>query len=116
MTLAAFLLRQEIAETYLSVNWLESLPGADQTSRLASLRVEIAKTGYGIAKTAKYAVLHVGTARKTVHEQASDQRWIRVAQETVGFPRYHAGIHDTATEEMVIAQALVDSVGALAPA
>lgn len=116
LTLAAFLLRAEIAETYLSVNWLESLPGADRAARLASLRTEIANTGYGVAKTAKYAILHVGTTRKLVHERAPDQRWIRVTQETEGFPPYHAGIHDTATDELVIAQAIVESATAFDPA
>jgi hypothetical protein len=114
--LAAFLLRAHIAETYLSVNWLECLPGADRSARLASLRAEIAKARYSVAKTAKYAILHVRTTRRLVHERSPDQRWIRVTQETEGFPIYHAGIHDTATDEMVIAQAITDSVVAHEPA
>lgn len=108
LTLAAFLLRP--SESYLSVNWLESLNGADQAARLATLKVEIANAGYQVAKSGKYAILNVGTTRQMVHERSPDQRWIRVTQETAGFPFYHAGIHDTATDEMLVAQAILDSI------
>jgi hypothetical protein len=107
-TLTAFLLRA--AETYLSVNWLESLPGADTSARLASLRAAIARDGnIRPAKTGKYAILHVGTTRRVVHDRTPDQRWIRVTEEAEGYPAYHAGIRDTANDELVVAQAILDS-------
>jgi hypothetical protein len=116
-TVAHFLLRQEIQETYLSVNCLEALPGADHAARVVSMRAEVAKSGFRASKNAKYAILGVGSTRKLVHERAADGRWIRVTTETEGgFPAYHAGIHDTAADEMLIAQAIVDSVIALEPA
>jgi hypothetical protein len=68
------------------------------------------------AKNGRYAILHVGRTRTTVHERSPDQRWIRVTQEAEGFPIYHAGIHDTANEEMAVASAIVDSVIANEPA
>jgi hypothetical protein len=116
LTVAAFLLRREISETYLSVNWLELLTGKDQPARLMTLRAEIAKAAYKISKNGRYAILNVGSTRELIHERTPDQRWVRVTQETEDFPYYHAGIHDTATDEMLAAQAIVDSVVSLEPA
>lgn len=108
-TVAAFLLRPD--ETYLSVNWLEFLPGASTAARLVALRAAIASTlAMSPKKSGRYAVLHVGTTRREVHERSNDRRWIRVTQESEGFPAYHAGIHDTADDQLTIAQAIVDSV------
>jgi hypothetical protein len=109
-TFAAFLLR--VNETYLSVDWLESFSGAEgHAARVAALRAEVAALGHmKPAKTGKYAVLNVGATRALVRQRTPDQRLVRITQEADGFPAFHAGIHDTANDEMLCAEAIAESV------
>lgn len=106
-TYSAFLLRPQ--EEYLSGFQLEALQGANLEERLTDLRREIAERKLiAPAKTAKYAVLNVGHTRQVVNERSTDKRWVRITVEDP--PPFHAGIHDTATDEDTIAKAISDSV------
>lgn len=107
VTYLAFLLR--LQEEYLSSFQLEVLQGAGLDDRLNDLRREIQERKLLVpAKSGKYAVLNVGQTRQTVNERCADRRWVRVTVEDP--PPFHAGIHDTLTDEDTAAKAISDSV------
>jgi len=114
---AAFWLKTEKNEEYLSVFWLgcQVISGEDRASRIASCRAAVAAAGaLRPAATGKYAVLSVGRSRSEVNRVV--QRWIPFTEEAAGFPPFHAGIHDTATDELIVADVLQGSIEALVPA
>ncbi len=106
----AFYLRRN--EKYLSVEWMEYLQQHakdDPVKKVAS----IFKEKLNIGSTARMAVLNVGNMRHHVKTQTAST--IRVLHEPGKNDPAHAGIHDTAQDEMIIAELITETVAALYP-
>lgn len=118
-TYAAFLLRAATAsrpgDEYLSAFLLEVLIGTTLEERLDDLQRELQAHRFLIpAKTGKHGVLNVGRTRTVVNSRIADKRWIRITVEQPPF--FHAGIHDTASDEENVAKAIFDSALSYHPA
>ncbi|HUF19361.1 MAG TPA: hypothetical protein VMP00_01285, partial [Burkholderiales bacterium] len=61
-----------------------------------------------LAKSGKFAILHVGNTRSIVNRRSTDARWLRVTHECP--PDFHAGLFDTTPDEDNIAAAILESV------
>lgn len=101
----AFHLRK--GEPYLSVEWLEYL---DQPDRPAAIRavIEILSTKLRLGSSAKIAVLEVGAV--CAHVRRETGYAIRFLHEPEPDDPAHSGIHDTAADEMLIAELIVEAV------
>src|SRR4051812_11474390 len=66
----AFMLREDINETGLSVNWLEKL-NADPAEYIQALRTRLVQKGRRVGKNDVLFVLEVGNTRKFVMDTAS---------------------------------------------
>jgi hypothetical protein len=110
---AAFLLRE--GEEYLSAGWLGSadINGSDRASKTASLKAAVRASGFNYAASGFLAVLSVGRTRREVN--AAVNRLLPITEETDGYPAYHAGIHNTAVDELNVASVIHDSVEEFLP-
>ena len=106
----AFYLRRN--EKYLSVEWLEYLQlhvKEDPVRKVAS----IFKEKLNVGSTARMAILNVGNMCHHVKTQTA--LTIRVLHEPGKNDPAHAGIHDTAQDEMIIAELITETVDTLYP-
>jgi hypothetical protein len=106
----AFFLRRN--EKYLSVEWLEYLQQhvkEDPVRKAAS----IFKEKLNVGSTARMAVLNVGNMCRHVKTQTA--LTIGVLHEPGKNDPAHAGIHDTAQDEMIIAELITETVDTLHP-
>jgi GTPase len=106
----AFYLRRN--EKYLSVEWLEYFQQhvkEDPVRKVAS----IFKKKLNVGSTARMAVLNVSNMCHHVKTQTAST--IRVLHEPGKNDPAHAGIHDTAQDEMIIAELITETVDTLYP-
>lgn len=108
----AFMLRnlQGVRETYLSANWLERLPGANEGERIVELR-----RVHSLQRKERdlFALLRVGDTIEAVQTGSQTNKLLRFLCEAADEePDYsHAGIHDTdGPDEEDTAQLLADAI------
>ena len=108
---AAFHLKK--GESYLSVEWLESL---GQPGRLDEIRavIDILSKKLRLGASARIAVLGVGAVCS--HVQKETGYLIRFLHEPEPDDLAHSGIHDTAADEMMIAEIIAEAVEETYPA
>jgi len=95
------------AEEYVSVQWLEYLRQMDRLSEIREVRrIFDEKLKLGIS--ARIAVLNCGEVCTHV-EQASDVS-IRVLHEPTSDDLSHSGRHDTAQDEDLVAELIVEKI------
>lgn len=106
----AFHLRR--GETYLSVEWLESLNQESRNEAIAEV-IAILSGKLRLGATAKLAVLNVGHVCRYVREASMYS--IRFVHEPEPEDPAHSGIHDTAQDEMLIAELIIEKVEEIYP-
>lgn len=94
-------------EDYLSVQWLEILEQPDRISEMTEVR-RLLSLGLNMGSTAQITVLNVGEVCKHVEEAAG--LGIRVLHEPVVNNLSHSGIHDTAQDEALISELIVECI------
>lgn len=94
-------------EPYLSVQWLEYLHQSDRSSQIREVRSTLARN-MRLGSTAKIAVLNVGETCRFVYD--ASRYPIRILHEPEENNEAHSGIHDTAQDEMIIAELLAESI------
>lgn len=101
----AFFLRPN--ENYLSVEWLEHLREDSKTEsirKVASIFAQKLRVG----ATARIAVLNVGDVCCRVKNMTTHA--IRILHEPGNNDPAHAGIHDTAQDEMIITEIIAETI------
>ena len=86
----AFHLR--IDDSYLSVNWMEFFGKGNFLEAIREIQNIFARKKFGVGASAKFAVLNVGTAKRSVTEQTRNRNRIFAAHEPVDDDPSHAGI------------------------
>ena len=94
-------------ESYLSVQWLEYLNQTDRWSEIQEI-INFLSRDMRLGSTAKIAVLNVGEICNHVYDSLGYR--IRVLHEPEEGNAAHSGIHDTARDEMMIAELLAEKV------
>lgn len=110
INLGAFLLRDLVParEEFLSVNWLEKLPGSSESEQIDELRKIHPKK---LKKGEQLAVLNVGQASEFVRLNSQASKLVRFLDESHIQNFSHAGIHDTdGPDEQETAQLLADAI------
>lgn len=110
---AAFLLRTEPQETYLSVNWLEYFNGASRIEQVNDIKNILAQKLRVPAK-AKIAVLNVGEMCGHVQSETKGRHILKVVEEPENVngvcDKSHCGIYDMRTDNMEIAELIKEKV------
>jgi hypothetical protein len=106
----AFYLRRN--EKYLSVEWMEYFQQRTREDAIKKAAF-IFSEKLNVGSTAQMAILNVGNMCQHVHKQTA--RTIRVLHEPGKNDPAHAGIHDTAQDEMIIAELIAETVDSLFP-
>ena len=101
----AFYLRSN--ERYLSVEWMEMLKKTDRINEVREV-VRIFSKKLRLRTSAKIAIVHVGDACSHVKDVSGFE--IRFLHEPKRGDRAHSGIHDTAQDEMLIAELIAEKV------
>lgn len=105
----AFRLRRP-QETYLSVNWLESLKLQNRADEVAALQ-KILATKLTIGSRARIAVLNVGNTRAHVRGQSPNNHNLPVLHEPEDADPSHSGIHDIDLDnETMISELIAQTV------
>jgi len=102
---AAFHLRK--GEPYLSVEWLEYLGQPGRPDEIRAV-IEILSKKLRLGASARIAVLGVGAVCAHVRKETGYS--IRVLHEPEPDDPAHSGIHDTAADEMMIAELIAEAV------
>ncbi|HLA28933.1 MAG TPA: hypothetical protein VJZ49_13690 [Syntrophales bacterium] len=105
---AAFRLRKEAKESYLSVQWLECLQKSDRLSEVQEVRRILSGKNFRLGATAKIAVINVGTI--CCHVEVSSRFKIRVLHEPESDDISHSGIYDTIQDERMISELITEKV------
>lgn len=101
----AFHLRS--GEDYLSVQWLEILEQPDRIAEISEVR-RVLGLSLRIGSIAQIAVLNVGNVCNHVEKAAGLS--IRVTHEPFPGNLSHSGIHDTAQDETLISELIVERI------
>ena len=112
----AFMLREEIREQYLSVNWLEYLDVADRATEIRTLQT-LYSNMLTVRANARIAVLNVGNTRTQVERDSPDTRVIRILHEPIEpNDMSHSGIYDLRYDDELIAELIASSIQEVYPA
>ncbi len=101
----AFHLRR--GETYLSVEWLEALNQENRNEAIADV-IAILSRKLRLGSSARLAVLNVGQVCGHVREASLYS--LRFLHEPEPDDPMHSGIHDTAQDEMLIAELITEKI------
>ena len=112
----AFRLRSHKNERYLSVNWLEYAHSASRSEQLAKVRESFIEKGFGIASSAKFAVLNVGEIAAHVFEMSGHK--ICASHQLEDKDPSHSGLfgYTYSDEDDLIADLMAEKVIELYPA
>ncbi len=117
---ASFMLRpNEPYEPYLSFFLLDRFAGESDEDRIEEIRSRAHPAVMEFTRSAKLATLGVGEMRAHINNLATDHRWVRVLHEPIDAPipfEQHAGVYDTASDEAMIAELIVEKVQKIYPA
>ena len=91
LTSAAFKLRQDNGEEYLSVGWPEFFAGLTQDQQLANVRAELSSVRT-VRPTHQLAVLQVGNTRNYVRANSPDHRNLLFKHKPIPNYNSHGGI------------------------
>ncbi len=106
----AFHLRR--GETYLSVEWLEALNQESRNEAITDV-IAVLSDKLRLGASARLAVLNVGQVCRHVREASMYS--LRFLHEPEPDDPVHSGIHDTAQDEMLIAELIAEKVEGLYP-
>lgn len=109
-TSAAFKLRLDQNENYLSVNWLEYFGSADIENRIKELRKEMASCERRVTSTHKLALINVGYAKKYISNETDDNRILDIKHKPNGKNQSHSGIYNMEPDSDSIAELLAETV------
>jgi hypothetical protein len=114
----AFRLRTRggVPETYLSVNWLELLSGANRVAQIEALRAAFAGKAFKVGSTAKFAVHQVGELCEYVRSQSPDRRQLHVLHAPEPDDESHAALHGLQLDDELIAELIAEVVQESFPA
>lgn len=102
---AAFHLRK--GESCLSVGWLECLGQSERPDEIRAV-IDILSKKLRLGSSARIAVLGVGAICSHVRKETG--YLIRILHEPEPIDPAHSGIHDTAANEMMIAELIAEAV------
>ena len=114
---AAFHLRTEKNENYLSVDWLEFLD-SNRTNQLEAVRKIFKKRGYDVKAKDVFAVLNVDNTINYVKKNSPDKRMLSIVHQPRHQKDSHSGIFNTnhSNMERIIAIKISESVEDIYPA
>jgi hypothetical protein len=93
-----------VPETYLSVNWLELLSGANRVAQIDALRAAFAGKGFKVGSTARFAVHQIGELCEYVRSQSPDRRQLNVLHDPEPDDESHAALHGLQLDDELIAE------------
>lgn len=104
----AFMLRKD--ETYLSVNWLESLNSPNREGEIAIMRTIYSETFNRVGAAARIAVLNVGEMRQKVLEDSPDGRNLEVLHDPLPKDLSHSRINNLRYDDETIAELILETL------
>jgi hypothetical protein len=105
----AFLLRRDLGETYLSVNWLEHL-GAARELQINTLQAVFATKFARVSAAAEFAVLNAGAIRAHITSECAMCPAIDVCHEPEPADASHTGIFGIVADDQLVAELLVEII------
>jgi hypothetical protein len=113
---AAFRLRKERNEEYLSVNWLEFLEKENRLEEIKEIQKILAAKFRTVGSKAKIAVLNVGKMRGDVQTNSDGHRILRVLHQPETNDPSHSGIYDLRLDDDLVADLIAQSIKETHPA
>lgn len=97
------------SEEFLSVSWIEYFGGASVADNMVGVREEVSKHRNIYRKNARFAVIDVESAERTIMSKCDKILLFKDLQEN-GYPS-HAGIYGYKTRDIGVAHTLAEMVG-----
>lgn len=107
---SAFMLRRNIGEVDLSVNWLENLSKASRETQIQLLREVFRRKLNRVSAGAHFAVLNVGGLRRSVADGCPDCGPLTVTHTPEANDDSHSGIFGIERNDELVAELLLEAV------
>ena len=110
ITGAAFSLRPELGEKYLSVNWLEYFVKGDLEKAVKSVRQTFIDKKFTLTAGARFVVLNVLKVREHVKKETPDNINLSILHEPSFSDPSHSGIFGIPKNDMLVEELIAETI------